>query len=131
MLTGGADGRMALCLRFANHPDGCCDWDDDDNDDDVAAQHTYVEGWASLLSSSSELESSMTLLESQVGLVLWALTLDLSQHISPGPITALIKDWLPVTIQLKSFRAYLGNTISFIGLNQLRFHPFPFSCSTP
>ena len=78
MLTGGANGRMALHLRFANHLDGCCDWDDDDNDDDVAAQHTCVEGWAGLLSSSSELESSMTLLESWVGLVLWVLALDLS-----------------------------------------------------
>ena len=129
MLTGGADGRTALRLRFANHPDGCCDWDDDD--DDVAARRTCVEGWAGLLSSSSELESSMTLLESRVGLVLWALALDLSRRISPGPITALIKDRLPVAIQLKSFRAYLGNTVSFVGLDQLGFHPFPFSCSAP
>ena len=67
---------MALHLRFANHPASCCDWDDDD--DDVAAWHTYVKGWASLLSSSSKLESSMTLLESQVGLALWVLTLDFS-----------------------------------------------------
>ena len=78
MLTGSTDGRMALCLRFANHPDSCCDWDDDDDDDDVAAWRTCVEGWAGLLSSSLELESSMTLLESQVGLVLWVLTLDFS-----------------------------------------------------